>query len=85
MKLLKTALCAAALAVAPAVFAAAINLNEADVEALQRLDGIGPVKAAAIVDYRAAHGPFESKQGLTAVDGIGETTLEGIREDVTVR
>lgn len=85
MKLLKTALCAAALAVAPVVFAAAINLNEADAEALQRLDGIGPVKAAAIVDYREAHGPFESTQGLTAVDGIGETTLEAIREDVTVR
>lgn len=85
MDLLKTALCAAALVVAPAVFAAAINLNQADVEALQRLEGIGPVKAAAIVDYRKANGPFESKQDLTAVDGIGEMTLEGIREDVTIR
>ena len=46
--------------------------------------GVGPVLAQAIVDYRAEHGPFVSVDELLEVSGIGETKLEGIRNDITL-
>jgi len=61
-----------------------LDVNTATAEELQELMGIGPVLAQAIVDYRAAHGPFSSVDELLAVSGIGEAKLGGIREDVTV-
>ena len=50
-----------------------INPNTAPVGSLRRLSGIGPVRAAAIADYAAAHGPvaFRRPEDLTAVSGIG--------------
>ncbi len=73
----------------PAAFAeeaaeAPLDLNTADESALTALPGIGPVRAAAIVVYRQAHGPFTSVEELTAVHGIGTATLEKLRPLVTV-
>lgn len=59
-----------------------IDINSAGAEELDLLPGIGPVKAAAIIDYRAEHGPFSDVQELLEVPGIGETTLEGLRDYV---
>ncbi len=58
-----------------------INPNTAPVGSLVRLSGIGPVKAAAIADYAAAHGPaaFGCAEDLTAVSGIGPSTVERLR------
>lgn len=61
-----------------------ININSADLEQLQQLDGIGKVKAQAIIDYREAHGAFRTVDELTKVDGIGEKTLEKNRDKITV-
>jgi len=47
-----------------------IDLNTADAAALDRLPGIGPAKARAIVEYRTAHGPFGSPEALAGVPGI---------------
>ena len=65
-----------------AEIAVLIDINSAGAEELDLLPGIGPVKAAAIIDYRAEHGPFSDVQELLEVPGIGEATLEGLRDYV---
>ncbi|MBZ4649707.1 ComEA family DNA-binding protein [Thermosipho sp. (in: thermotogales)] len=61
-----------------------IDLNKADLEQLMSLPGIGTVKAKAIISYRQAHGNFNSIDDLINVTGIGPSTLEKIRDYVTV-
>ena len=61
----------------------AVNVNTATQSELEALHGIGPVKAKAIIDYRAKHGPFKSLEELDKVPGIGKATLEKMRPDVT--
>lgn len=61
-----------------------ININTADATALQELPGIGEVLSQRIVDHRAEHGPFASVDDLIAVKGIGEVTLEDLRDLITV-
>lgn len=55
-----------------------LDLNTATEEELCALPGIGAVRAAAIVSYREAHGPFGSMEALDDVPGIGEATIEGL-------
>ena len=61
-----------------------IPINTADVHDLDRLPGMGPTKAQAIVDYRTEHGPFQSTKQLLEVSGIGEATLEGLVDYITL-
>ncbi|WP_414990679.1 helix-hairpin-helix domain-containing protein [Aeromicrobium sp.] len=64
--------------------AGAVNLNQADLAALDELPGVGPVTAQAIIDWRADNGPFRSVDDLLEVSGIGEATLAKLRDLVTV-
>ena len=57
-----------------------VSLNDATEAELQTLPGIGPSKAAAIVNYREETGSFQSIDELVNVSGIGEKTLEKLRE-----
>lgn len=61
-----------------------INVNTATAEELMMLNGIGEVKAQAIIDYREEHGGFSNVDELINVKGIGKKTLEKIRSSVTV-
>ena len=63
---------------------ARINLNTAGVDQLLSLNGIGQVKAKAIVDYRQQNGPFRSVEDVVKVPGIGRVTYEKIRSSITV-
>jgi len=57
-----------------------VDLNHADAAALESLPGIGPSLAAAIISYRAAHGPFARVEDLTKVPGIGRVKMEQLSD-----
>ena len=62
-----------------------VNINLADAHTLSsQLNGIGPAKAQAIVDYRTAHGAFQSVDELIEVKGIGTATLERLRPQLSL-
>lgn len=61
-----------------------VNLNTADLDQLQTITGIGAKRAQDIIDYRESSGGFTSVDDLKNVSGIGDKTLEKIREEVTV-
>ena len=56
-----------------------VDLNTADLAALQTLPGIGEVKAQAIIDWRDQNGLFTSVDDLLSVAGIGPVTVEALR------
>ena len=61
-----------------------VDLNTAGIQELATLPGIGQGLAQRIVDYRAAHGPFENLEALMEVSGIGEKKFAELRDYVTV-
>jgi competence protein ComEA len=62
-----------------------VNVNTADASMLAKeLDGIGPAKAQAIVEYRQKNGPFKSPDDLLKVDGIGERVLDMNRGNIQI-
>ena len=68
---------------AGAALAGPVNLNSADAATLAReLDGIGPAKAQAIVEFLQKNGPYRSPEDLLKVDGIGERVLEQNRGNI---
>ncbi|AZO94985.1 helix-hairpin-helix domain-containing protein [Halocella sp. SP3-1] len=62
-----------------------ININKASSKELEELPGIGPSKASSIIDYRDEIGRFSDLEQLTAVSGIGEKTLQKIKNKISVR
>ncbi|HEY1278620.1 MAG TPA: helix-hairpin-helix domain-containing protein [Acidimicrobiales bacterium] len=61
-----------------------LDLNQATLEQLEALPGVGPTTAQAIIDYRSRHGPLSSVDDLLDVRGIGPAKLDGFRDLVTV-
>ena len=60
-----------------------VDVNTADAAALERLPEIGPALARRIVEYRNAHGWFQTLEELSRVPGIGPHTLESIQPYIT--
>ena len=58
-----------------------ININTATAEQLTELNGIGEVKANAIIEYRNNFGNFISLEEIMNVKGIGEKTFEKIKAE----
>ncbi len=56
-----------------------ISLGTATVEELDTIEGIGPVTAAAILEFRDQNGGVSSVDDLDQVSGIGPTTMEALR------
>jgi competence protein ComEA len=61
------------------------NINSATIAELDALPGVGPAKAAAILQYREQHGPFTAVDELARVPGFGAAALARLRDRVTVR
>lgn len=62
-----------------------VNINTADVQELMTIPGIGPSKAAAILQYREEHGPFNSSDAIMEVTGIGQKTFEKLESFITAK
>ena len=60
-----------------------VNINTAGQAELETVPGIGPAIARKIIDYRNAHGPFQTVDDLINVSGIGPKTLEKMRPYLT--
>lgn len=56
-----------------------VSINDATAEELDELPYIGPVKAAAIIEYRERIGRFKSKEEIMGVTGIGEGIFAKIK------
>lgn len=62
-----------------------VDINTADAETLERqLEGIGPKKAAAIVEFREKNGLFKSLSDLEQVYGIGKKTLARNQDKIKI-
>jgi competence protein ComEA len=63
----------------PASASGPISLGTATVDELDTIEGIGPVTAQNIVDYRDQHGGVSSIDQLDEIDGIGPATMDALR------
>lgn len=63
---------------------ALVNINTAGQTELEELPGVGPVTAAAILQWRTDNGPFTAVDELMEVSGIGEATLAEMAPFVTL-
>jgi competence protein ComEA len=61
-----------------------ININSASVDELVELPNIGETRAKAIIDYRNLNGPFTIIDDVVKVSGIGEITLNLIKDLITI-
>jgi competence protein ComEA len=56
-----------------------ISLGSATVEQLDQIEGIGPVTARKIIEFRDQHGGLSSIEQLDEVNGIGPSTMQSLR------
>lgn len=62
-----------------------ININKAGQNEIENLPGIGPAKAAAILEYRKQNGSFQTPDDLKKISGIGDKTFEKLKDLITVQ
>jgi competence protein ComEA len=61
-----------------------LDINQASIEQLEALPGIGRTRAEAIVKYRQKQGKFDTIEQIQNVPGIGPGIFEQVRELITV-
>ena len=79
-----TVINSAGVRVSKSVHTGPININRATAHQLDALDGIGPVIAQRIVDYRKVNGSFISIDDLQKVSGIGAAKFAQIKAKVRI-
>ena len=63
---------------------AKVRINVASSEELERIPGVGPSRAEAIIAYRNEHGRFQNVEEIMQVSGIGVTLFDRMRDYITV-
>mgnify|MGYP000530015736 CR=1 FL=1 len=63
---------------------AKINLNQAGLEELSSLSGIGEVRANAIIEYRDNNNGFKEIEEIKNVSGIGIQTFNKIKDEIKI-
>lgn len=61
-----------------------VSINQASLEELEQVKGIGPALAERIVSYREANGKFKTVDQIKEVKGIGEAKFAKIKEQITL-
>ncbi|MCD8020149.1 MAG: helix-hairpin-helix domain-containing protein [Clostridiales bacterium] len=61
-----------------------VNINEASLEELMTLSGIGEARAQAILSYREENGSFSSIEDIKNVSGIGDGIFDKIKDKIIV-
>jgi len=61
-----------------------ININTASADGLVQLKGVGEKKAALIIEFREANGPFKLPEDFLKVPGIGPKTFEANKNRIVV-
>jgi competence protein ComEA len=61
-----------------------VRINYAKKEEIEKINGIGSAKASAIIQYREENGYFQTAEDLLKVNGIGEKTLEKIKDSIQI-
>lgn len=59
-----------------------VRINQASIEEIESLNGIGPSKAEAIQQHIEENGPLKSDEDFLEISGIGEKTLENFKDEV---
>lgn len=59
-----------------------VNINDADEEELDSLDGIGEVMSSSIVQHREENGRFETLEDIMDVKGIGNSIFSKIKNNI---
>ena len=62
-----------------------LNINNANIEQLEKIKGIGAKKAQAIIEYRLQNGNFATIEDLSKVKGIGSTFIAKNRASMSVQ
>lgn len=62
-----------------------VNINKAEKEQLQTLQGIGESTAEKIIEYRKQNGEFKQIEDIKNVPGIGDSKFEAIKENIKVK
>lgn len=63
---------------------AKVDINSASESDLQKVKGIGPAKAKAIVEYRKKNGNFTSVNELAKVKGFAAKSVAALKDEVEV-
>jgi competence protein ComEA len=63
---------------------AVVDINTASQTELEAVNGFGPAKAKAIVEYRSKNGPFKTVEDLKKVPGIKDGVFNKVKAEVSV-
>lgn len=62
-----------------------VNINDATLEELVTLDGIGEKVAAKVIEFRKKNGPFQKPEDLMMVKGIGQKMFDKNKDRIVIK